>query len=83
MYITASGAQTITQGTGSYSTGMLITVNSALTGTITVADNKGTEAIITNPGVGAAFRYYGLIGTVTVNPSAACDLQVSILNHQV
>lgn len=84
-YITASGAVTVVPAVAgsAYATGLLITVNAALTGTITVADINGTQAIITNPAAGAAYRYYGLEGTVTVNPSATCDITVSVLNKSV
>lgn len=62
--------------------GILITVNSALTGTITCSDVRGTFAVITNPGVGAAFRYHGLQGAVSLVTSATCDITVSSINHQ-
>lgn len=62
--------------------GILITVNAALTGTITCSDTRGTFAIITNPTVGSAFRYTGLQGTVTVVTSTTCDVTVSSINHQ-
>lgn len=76
----------ITTGTVTVSTssprGLLIQVNAALTGTITVVDAIGTQAIITNPAVGNQFLYYGLSGTVTVTPNATCDISVSILNNK-
>lgn len=58
---------------------ILITVNAALTGTITVTVGGATQAIITNPGVGAAFRYGNLTGqgTVAVVTSTTCDITVS------
>lgn len=76
IYITASGAATV----GNACRGILIQVNTALTGTITVADGGTTKAVITNPAVGNTFTYYGFLGAVTVNPSATTDITVSILN---
>ena len=75
-YITASGSQTIASG----AFGILITVNTALTGTITVADAGTTIAVITNPTVGSSYQYYGFNGAITVNPSATCDITVNVLN---
>lgn len=81
-YITASGSQTLV----SAADGLLVQVNAALTGTLTLATTNGsTFAIITNPTVGSQFRYNGLRGqgTVTINPSASCDVTVSFLNRDV
>lgn len=77
IYITAAATTPI--GT---TTGILITVNAALTGTITCSDVRGTFAVITNPTVGSAFRYHGLQGTVTLVTSATCDITVSSANRQ-
>jgi hypothetical protein len=77
LHITASGAATVSS---SGPRGLLIQVNAALTGTITVVDVNGTVAVITNPAVGNTFYYYSLAGTTTVNPSTTCDISVSILN---
>lgn len=78
IYITASGSQSI--ATSAY--GILIQVNAALTGSITVADGDVTKAVITDPTVGSQFRYFGFNGAITVNPNATCDITVSVLNHQ-
>jgi hypothetical protein len=85
--ITSSGSATI----ASHAYGILIQVNAALTGTITVAvagstqygTSSATIATITNPGVGNVFRYGGLTqqGAVTVNPSATCDITVTVLTR--
>jgi hypothetical protein len=77
IYITASGATTV----GTRPRGILIQVNTALTGTITVQDGGVTVAVITNPTVGSFYTYYGFSGAVTVNPSATTDISVSILNQ--
>lgn len=81
-YITTSGSQTLV----SAADGLLVQVNAALTGTLTLATTNGsTFAIITNPTVGSQFRYNGLRGqgAVTINPSASCDVTVSFLNRDV
>lgn len=77
-HLTAAGAAKVADN----AYGILITVNTGLTGSITVTDANGTQAVITNPVVGNMFRYFGLTGQVNVNPSATCDITVSILNHQ-
>lgn len=84
--ITASGATSIGQANA-----ILIQVNAALTGTITVTvdgstqygTSSGTVATITNPTVGSTFRYGGLntLGNVKVNPSTTTDITVSKLNR--
>lgn len=78
IYLTASGATTI--ATSCY--GILIQVNAALTGTLTVTDGGTTKAVITNPTVGSVYTYYGFTGQVQVNPSTTCDVTVSVLNRQ-
>lgn len=76
IYITASGSKTVAD----QADGILIQVNAALTGTLTVTDGGTTKAVITNPTVGSQFRYYGFTGAVAVNPSATCDITVSNLS---
>lgn len=80
-YITASGSQAL----GTSVNGLLIQVNTALTGTLTLAAGGTTFAVITNPLAGDQFRYNGLRnqGAVTINPSATCDVTVSYLNREV
>lgn len=80
-YITASGSQTVAKAAN----GLLIQVNTALTGTITLAAGGTTFAVITNPVAGDQFRYNGLrdAGAITVNPSATTDITVSFLNRDV
>lgn len=56
---------------------IILTVNAALTGTITVNDNTGVIAIITNPTVGNFFEYSHLQAPVTVVTSAACDITIT------
>lgn len=79
IHITAATTTTIST-TGPR--GVRINVNTALTGTITVADGTGTLAVITNPGVQSSWVGYGFQGTVTVVTNATCDLSVSILNRK-
>lgn len=80
-YITASGSQTVTKAAN----GLLIQVNTALTGTITLAAGGTTFAVITNPVAGTQYRYNGLrdAGAITVNPSGTTDITVSFLNRDV
>lgn len=61
---------------------VLIQVNAALTGTITVIDGTtGTTAnvaIITNPTVGSMYIYRGLVNGVRIVTSTTCDICVSV-----
>jgi hypothetical protein len=81
VYITSSGSQTI----ASSANGLLVQVNTALTGTITLAAGGTAFAVITDPTVGAQFRYNGLRnqGAITVNPSATTDITISFLNRDI
>lgn len=81
LYITSSGSQTIASAAG----GLLVKVNTALTGTITLAAGGNTFAVITNPTVGQSYQYNGLRGkgAITINPSTTCDLTVSFLNREI
>lgn len=60
---------------------VLITVNAALTGTITVVDNTtGTVAnvaVITNPTVGSQYEYWDFQSGVRIVTSATCDITVN------
>lgn len=79
VYIT-TGTKTIAGADG-----LLIQVNGALTGTLTLAAGGNTFAVITNPTVGNQFRYNGLrgLGAITVIASATCDATISLLNRDV
>jgi len=81
VYITASGSQTVAASAN----GILVQVNTALTGTLTLQAGGTTFAVITNPTVGSQFRYNGLRGkgTITINPNATTDVTVSLLNRDV
>lgn len=84
--ITASGAQS--QG---LCRALLIQVNAALTGTITITaagssqygTSSSTIGTIMNPTVGSQFKYGGLQnqGAISINPSTTCDISVTKLNH--
>lgn len=60
---------------------VLITVNIALTGTITVIDGiAGTTAnvaIITNPTVGSSYEYWDFSQGVRIVTSTTCDICVN------
>lgn len=75
IYITTGTTTTLPQVNG-----ILIQVNAALTGTITINDGGVAKGIITNPTVGLQFRYYGFAGVPTIVTSTTCDITVSILN---
>lgn len=85
--ITASGATVIAAQAGA----IYIQVNSALTGTIIVtaagSNQYGTAsqtiATINNPSVGSFYKYGGLHGqgAISVNPSATCDITVTVLSR--
>lgn len=74
-YITTSGSKTVADGCY----GILIQVNNPLTGTITVADAGTTIAVLSSVVPVGQYRYLGFKGAATVNPSASCDITVSIL----
>lgn len=76
IYFTAGGSVTVADRC----VGIRVTVNAALTGTITVTDTGATIAVITNPAVGGSFIYFGFKGAAAVNPSTTCDVTVSILS---
>ena len=80
-HITASGSTGSNLQTGLISTA-LITVNTALTGIITVSDETGTAgtpvvATITNPIVGSMYEYWDLKHGLTVQSNVGCDITVS------
>jgi hypothetical protein len=61
---------------------VIITVNTALTGTIGVIDGTtgGTPnvAVITNPPTGGFYEYWDFQSGVRISTSAACDITVSV-----
>lgn len=76
IHVTTAATYTISNAAG-----IRITVNGALTGTITVADTIGTQAVITNPTVGSEYNYFGFApGAITVVNSATADATVSIFS---
>lgn len=80
-YITSATTTNI----ASAANGLLVTVNTALTGTITLAAGGTTFAVITNPTVGSLYRYNGLrgAGAITAVTSATCDITISLLNRDI
>lgn len=81
IYITSATTTPIT----SVANGLLVNVNTALTGTITLQAGGTTFAVITNPGVGPAFRCNGLRGkgAITAITNATCDVTISLLNRDI
>lgn len=81
-HLTASGATggQISQG---HARKVLIQVNTALTGIITVSDETGTAgtpiiATITNPTVGTQYEYWDIKNGLTVQANANPDITVSV-----
>ena len=82
--ITGMGSQQVGIGQA-----ILLQVNAALTGSIIVTVGgtalygtvAQTIATITNPAVGNLFKYGGLgqQGIISVNPSASCDITVTVV----
>lgn len=62
--------------------GITLQFNTTMTGTATVADGIGTQAIVTNPTVGQPYQWAGLLSPVTVVTSATTDATVSVLNSR-
>ena len=58
--------------------GILIQVNKALTGTITVKDGTVTKAVITDPTVGSTHRDGKFYTSDRTPPSAITDITVTI-----
>lgn len=61
--------------------GIILQFNGGITGTATIADANGTQAIITNATVGQAYKYFGFTGAVSVVTSATTDATVSNLER--
>ena len=64
---------------------ILIQVNAALTGTITVMAGGITQATITNPALGNVFRYGNLskLTPIVITPSTTCDISVTAMSRLV
>lgn len=81
VYITGAATTPI----ASAANGLLVTVNTALTGTITLTAATVAFAVITNPTVGSMYRYNGLRGkgAIAAVTSATCDVTISLLNRDI
>jgi hypothetical protein len=78
--VTASGPANISKGA---SRKVIITVNKTLSGSIVVSDETATAgtplvATVTNPTVGTQYEYWDMKNGVSVNPSVATDVTVSV-----
>jgi hypothetical protein len=62
--------------------GIRVEIAAALTGTVTIADANGTQAVLPIAHPVGAKEYYGFTGVVTVVNSATEEITVSALNHQ-
>lgn len=79
-HITANSAVNISKSAVSK---VKVTINAALTGTITISDETGTAGtpvvgIITNPTVGSYYEYWDLQTGLTVTPSATTEITVNV-----
>lgn len=61
--------------------GIRIEIAAALTGTITIADDRGTQAVLPIGATGGK-QYFGFNGQVKVTNTATEEATVSVLNHQ-
>lgn len=77
IHITAAAIYTFPLGAA----GLLLATNTGFTGTVTISDINGVQAVITNPATGNVFRYFGFSGAITIVTSAPGDLTASALNH--
>lgn len=82
-YITTA---TTTQAHTGKARKVVVTVNAALTGNVTVIDGtSGTTAnvaVITNPTVGTSYEYWDFGTGVRIVTSATCDVTINIdLSH--
>lgn len=62
--------------------GLRLEIATALTGTVTIADSRGTQAVLPISAAASGKVYYGFQGSVTVTNSATEEITVSALNHQ-
>lgn len=62
--------------------GLRLEIATALTGTVTIADNNGTQAVLPIAAAAGSKVYYGFNGPVTVVTTATEEITVSVLNRQ-
>lgn len=62
--------------------GLRLEIATALTGTVTIADSRGTQAVLPIAAAAAGKVYYGFQGAVTITNSATEEITVSALNRQ-
>lgn len=62
--------------------GIRVTINKALTGTLTIADGGTTVAVIAATTAAQDKVYYGFTGSVTVVNGSTEDVTISALNRQ-
>lgn len=76
-YITTAATTTVGK-----TYGIRVSINKALTGTVTIADGGTTVAVIAATTAAQDKLYFGFSGSVTLVNSATEDITVSALNHQ-
>lgn len=62
--------------------GIRIEVAAALTGTVTITDTNGTQAVLPIACPAGGKVYYGFTGSVSITNSATEEMTVSLLNRQ-
>lgn len=62
--------------------GLRLEIATALTGTVTIADSRGTQAVLPVAAAAGGKVYYGFVGSITVTNSATEEITVSVLNRQ-
>lgn len=62
--------------------GIRVSINKALTGTLTIADGGTTKAVIAATTAAQDKVYYGFTGVVTVVNGSTEDVTISALNRQ-
>lgn len=75
IYITTAATYSVGQVHG-----LRVEINQPTTGTVTIADEQGTKAIIAASTPAQAKVYYGFNGNVTVTNASAENITVSVLN---
>lgn len=78
IYITTAATTTI----ASKAYGILVAINKATTGTLTIIDGSTTVAVIAASTAAQDKRYYGFNGVISITNGSTEDVTVSVLNHQ-
>lgn len=75
--ITTATTTTITKAYG-----LRLEIAAALTGTVTITDGNGVQAVLPIAHPVGGKEYFGFSGQITIVNSATEEITVSVLNHQ-